>query len=161
MIKKYAYFLLILIFFIFSSFLSNGLYAQCAGDDADLTVCDITDSASQTINLFAALNGTPTSGGIWTDDDGSGGLNLNTGILNAQLIRQSGIFHYTYTVEGVGGCTDNSAVVTVTIGGYSGVTSPNVSVCSAVKSFNLFQAFNAVYQRKIYIEYDEIKAVIL
>jgi len=145
MIKKYAYFLLILIFFIFSSFLSNGLYAQCAGDDADLTVCDITDSASQTINLFAALNGTPTSGGVWTDDDGSGGLNLTTGILNAQLIRQSGIFHYTYTVEGVGGCTDNSAVVTVTIGGYSGVTSPNVSVCSAVKSFNLFQAFNGVF----------------
>lgn len=144
MIKKYTYFLLILIF-IFSSFLSNGLYAQCAGDDADLTVCDVTDPANQTVDLFAALNGTPTSGGIWTDEDGSGGLNLTTGILNAQLIRQSGIFHYTYTVTGVAGCTDNSAVVTVIIGGYSGVTSPNVSVCSAVKSFNLFQAFNGVF----------------
>ncbi|RZJ54203.1 MAG: T9SS type B sorting domain-containing protein [Flavobacterium sp.] len=64
--------------------------------------------------------------------------------MNAQLIRQSGIFHYTYTVTGVAGCTDNSAEVTVTIGGYSGVTSPNVSVCSSVKSFNLFQAFSGL-----------------
>lgn len=145
MIKKYANFLLILLSFIFSSFLSNNIYAQCAGDDSSLTVCDVTDPSTRTINLFGVLSGTPTSGGVWTDDDGSGGLNAATGILNAQLIRQSGIYHFTYAVTGVSGCTDNTAELTVIIGGYSGVTSPNVSVCSAVGNFNLFQAFNGVY----------------
>ncbi|KAF2516487.1 gliding motility-associated C-terminal domain-containing protein [Flavobacterium foetidum] len=144
MAKNYNKFLRIFLFFVFFSIFSSSLHAQCAGTDAVFTVCDIPNSSSKTIDLFALLGGSPTPGGTWTDDYESGGLNLNTGILNAQLIRESGIYNYTYTAPANNGCTDNTAIVTVTIGGYSGVTSPNVSVCSSVGFFNLFQAFNGV-----------------
>lgn len=145
MVKKYISFLRIILFFIFLSVIPNKIYAQCAGEDGTLTVCDIPAPSSKAIDLYAQLTGSPLSGGVWTDVDGSGGLDVNSGILNAQLIRQSGTFHYTYTVDGIGLCPDNEATVTVTIGGYSGVTSPNVSVCSAVGEFNLFSAFNGLY----------------
>jgi len=145
MIEKYINFLRITLVFAFLSFIPNTIYAQCAGEDGTLTVCDVTASSSESIDLFTYLTGSPLSGGVWTDTDGSGGLDPDTGILNAQEIRTSGVFRYTYTVEGIGLCPDNNAVVTVTIGGYSGVTSPNVSVCSAVGEFNLFSAFNGLY----------------
>ncbi|SHH20312.1 gliding motility-associated C-terminal domain-containing protein [Flavobacterium defluvii] len=144
MTKKYNDFLRVILFFVFLSFLPQTINAQCAGDDASFEVCDIPNVSSKTIDLFSLLGGSPVSGGVWTDDNSSGGLNLTTGILNAQVIRASGIYRYTYTVTGNAGCVDNSATVTVTIGGYSGVTSPNVSVCSSVVNFNLFQAFNGV-----------------
>ncbi|SEO78360.1 gliding motility-associated C-terminal domain-containing protein [Flavobacterium sp. CF108] len=144
MAKKYNDFLRIILFFVFLSFLPQIVNAQCAGDDAAFTVCDIPNPSSKTINLFSLLGGSPVAGGVWEDDNSSGGLNVNTGILNAQVIRASGIYRYTYTVTGNAGCIDNSATITVTIGGYSGVTSPNVSVCSSVVNFNLFQAFNGV-----------------
>ncbi len=145
MVKKYINFLRIILFFIFLSVIPNKIYAQCAGEDGTLTVCDIPAASSKSIDLYAQLTGSPLSGGVWTDVDGSGGLDVDTGILNAQQIRRSGIFRYLYTVDGIGLCPDNEATVTVTIGGYSGVTSPNVSVCSAIGEFNLFSAFNGVY----------------
>ncbi|KOP39052.1 hypothetical protein DBB36_21555 [Flavobacterium sp. WLB] len=144
MAKKYNDFLRIILFFVFLSFLPQIVNAQCAGNDAAFTVCDIPNPSSKTINLFSLLGGSPVAGGTWKDDNSSGGLNVATGILNAQVIRASGIYRYTYTVTGNAGCVDNSATVTVTIGGYSGVTSPNFSVCSSVVNFNLFQAFNGV-----------------
>ncbi|MDQ6469185.1 gliding motility-associated C-terminal domain-containing protein [Flavobacterium sp. LHD-80] len=144
MVKKYISFLRIILFFIFLSAIPNKIYAQCAGEDGALTVCDIPAASSKSIDLYAQLTGSPLSGGVWTDVDSSGGLDLDTGILNAQLIRRSGTFRYLYTVEGIGLCPDNTATVTVTIGGYSGVTSPNVSVCSAIGEFSLFSAFNGV-----------------
>ncbi|WP_291149348.1 gliding motility-associated C-terminal domain-containing protein [Flavobacterium sp. UBA7680] len=144
MAKKYNDFLRIILFFVFLSFLPQIVNAQCAGDDAAFTVCDIPNPSSKTINLFSLLGGSPVAGGVWKDDNSSGGLNVATGILNAQLIRASGVYRYTYTVTGNTGCVDNSATVTVTVGGYSGVTSPNFSVCSSVVNFNLFQAFNGV-----------------
>ncbi|KAF2512791.1 T9SS type B sorting domain-containing protein [Flavobacterium zhairuonense] len=146
MVEKYIKFLRITLFFVFLSLFPTTIYAQCAGEDGTLTVCDIPAASSKSIDLFNYLTGSPLSGGVWTDTDGSGGLlDPDTGILNAQLIRTSGVFRYTYTVEGIGLCPDNNAVVTVTIGGYSGVTSPNVSVCSAVGEFNLFSAFNGQF----------------
>jgi hypothetical protein len=57
--------------------------------------------------------GLHTSGGIWKDEDRSGGLNRTTGILNAQLIRRSGTYRYSYTVKTTSGCSD-TAIVTVT-----------------------------------------------
>ncbi|MEP6932282.1 MAG: gliding motility-associated C-terminal domain-containing protein, partial [Flavobacterium sp.] len=142
--KSYIKILNFILFFVFFSFLSTSVHAQCAGDDNSLTVCDIPDPANRTIDLYAKLGGTPTVGGTWSDDDESGGLNATTGVLNAHLIRQSGIYHYTYTVNGAAGCTDNSAVISVTIGGYSGVTS-NSTQCSATGNFNLFEAFNGLF----------------
>ncbi|KFF06146.1 gliding motility-associated C-terminal domain-containing protein [Flavobacterium reichenbachii] len=142
MVKNYYKFLHIILFFAFFSILPSKIYGQCAGQDNIFTVCDIHDTSSQTINLFALLGGTPQLGGVWTDDDKSGGLNLNTGNLNAQVIRRSGVYHYTYTVTS-GGCTDNSATIEVTVGGYSGIGS-RATVCSSQLYFNLFQAFSGV-----------------
>ncbi|MDX6188464.1 gliding motility-associated C-terminal domain-containing protein [Flavobacterium sp. Fl-318] len=144
MFKNHIKFLYFILFFVFFSFMPSSVFAQCAGNDGNLTVCDIPNPANQSINLYAALGGTPTAGGVWSDDDETGGLNATTGVLNVHLIRQSGIYHYTYTVNGGAGCTDNSATVTVTIGGYSGITS-NSTQCSATGSFNLFEAFNGLF----------------
>ena len=122
---------------------SINLSAQCAGGDGTLSdVCIITDPNSKVVNLFNGLTGSPIPGGVWKDIDKSGGLDKATGILNAQLIRKSGTYHYSYTVTGVAGCTNNTAVVTVTIGGYTGVPAPNASICSSDAAFNLFQAFD-------------------
>jgi gliding motility-associated-like protein len=134
-------FLTIFILF-FYSFYANG---QCAGIDNVLPdVCDIANISSQTIDLSTGL-GVHTLGGTWKDDDKSGGLNKTTGILNAQLIKKSGTYTYTYTVTGASGCSDNTAVVTVTIGGYTGVPAPNVSICNANEAYNLFEAFNGSF----------------
>jgi hypothetical protein len=94
-------------------------YSQCNGiagtDNVALDICDITNVSSKSIDLNAQL-GLHTSGGIWKDEDRSGGLNRTTGILNAQLIR-SGTYRYSYTTTS--GCSD-TAIVTVNIGGYTG-----------------------------------------
>jgi gliding motility-associated-like protein len=127
-----------IIFFVFSL----NMNAQCAGNDNSLTLCssDITNASSQTIDLNLLL-GVHTAGGTWSDDNNSGGLNTANGILNAQRVYQSGIYHYTYTVDGVVGCIDNNATIEVTIGGYTGVPGPNNSICSSDKSYSLFQVF--------------------
>jgi gliding motility-associated-like protein len=133
------------VFFLF--FCSIGVNAQCAGNDNTLPdVCINTDpsnTASNTaIDLFSQLGGSPVTGGTWKDDEKSGGLNKITGFLNAQQIKKSGTYHYTYTVTGVSGCVDNNAVITVTIGGYTGVPGPNASICNIRSAYNLFEAFN-------------------
>lgn len=142
MVKKYY---ILTSFFLLLFFLPTKSLGQCAGNDADFEVCNIPDSSSQAIALFPLLGVTATLGGTWTDDYLSGGLNVATGILNAQKVSKSGIYKYTYTVSGVSGCVDTSATVTVVIGGYSGVTSPSASACSDDTSFNLFQVFNGSY----------------
>lgn len=142
MVKKYY---ILTSFFLLLFFLPTKSLGQCAGNDADFEVCNIPDSSSQAIALFPLLGVAATPGGIWTDDYLSGGLNVATGILNAQKVSKSGIYKYTYTVSGVSGCVDTSATVTVVIGGYSGVTSPSASACSDDTSFNLFQVFNGSY----------------
>ncbi|MNF43142.1 hypothetical protein D3C84_242150 [compost metagenome] len=128
----------ILIFLLFN--FSIVVNAQCAGQDNAITVCNILDPSSQSIDLSSLL-GPHTLGGTWTDDAFSGGLNQVTGQLNAQLIRSSGIYTYTYSLDNINGCTDSAQIV-VTIGGYSGVAAPNASVCSDDTDFNLFQVFD-------------------
>lgn len=127
---------------LFFSVFSTDIYAQCAGNNNSLTLCssDITNISSQTIDLNALL-GSHTAGGTWSDDDNSGGLNLATGILNAQKVFESGVYHYTYTVDGVVGCITNTAMIEVTIGGYAGIPGPNNSICSSDHSYSLFQVF--------------------
>ncbi|WP_223255562.1 hypothetical protein [Flavobacterium sp. LM4] len=119
-------------------------FAQCAGLDSltPFEVCEIPNVSSQTIDLFPLLGVTAVPGGTWSDDDNSGGLNETTGVLNAQVIAVSGIYHYTYTVTGINGCTDNLATIEVIIGGYAGFAE-RASACSDDHSFNLFQIFNA------------------
>lgn len=134
----FSTYLIAMLFFVFSI----DMNAQCAGNDNSLALCgsDITNVSSQTIDLNSLL-GTHTAGGTWTDDDDSGGFNTITGILNAHKIYVAGIYHYTYTVEGISGCTDNSSTIEVVIGGYAGVPGPNNSICSSDKSYSLFQVF--------------------
>jgi hypothetical protein len=132
-----------LIFFIF--FCSVDGNAQCAGiagTDETMNVCDITLPSSASVDLYAQLKGTPTPGGIWSDDDLSGGLDMPTGILNAQKITESGTYRYTYTVSNGLGCVD-TAVITVHIGAYSGTSGPERSTCND-KIVNLFEIFKGV-----------------
>ncbi|MBW4361778.1 gliding motility-associated C-terminal domain-containing protein [Flavobacterium taihuense] len=125
-------------------FYSIDINAQCAGDDGIKDVCNIPDPSSSVVDLFSALGGSPLTGGTWNDDNNSGGLDLNTGVLNVQKIKKSGIYKYTYTVPGITGCGDNTAVVTVTVGGYTGVPAPNASICSSETAYNLFQVFEGL-----------------
>jgi len=131
-------YLLSTLFFIL---ISNNLHAQCAGNDAELTVCDIANPSNQAISLFDLLGPTATPGGIWSDSLQTGSLNTNTGLLNIWNIYASGTYTFTYTVSGVNGCVDNNSIVTVTVGGYSGIPSPNGSACSDDDSVNLFSFF--------------------
>ena len=126
------------IFFLFLLLFSNFSNAQCAGDDGQITICDIPNPSNQSVNLFALLGGNPTPGGIWADLQQSGGLNINTGILNVQNINESDTYVFVYTVNN-SSCVDNIATVTVTVGGYSGINNPNASACDDNASVNLFQ----------------------
>jgi gliding motility-associated-like protein len=137
--EHFRFYVSLSLFILFFSSIDTN--AQCAGNDNAIAVCDIPNVTSQNIDLNLSL-GLHSPGGTWKDDDKSGGLNKLTGFLNAQLIKKSGIYHYTYTVTGVSGCADNNAVVTVTIGGYTGVPAPNASICNTKSAYNLFEAFN-------------------
>jgi gliding motility-associated-like protein len=131
-------------FILVFAFYSSTISAQCAGDDNSITICDIPNPSSRSINLFSALLGTPVAGGTWSDDDLTNALNPVTGVLNAQLILESGLFHYTYTVIGISGCTDNSSTITVLVGAYSGGdTLFTAQVCGSDSRFNLFQVFDS------------------
>lgn len=134
-ISFFSFSLLLLILLI-----SGNSQAQCAGEDATLSVCDIANPDNQNIDLFGVLLGTPTPGGVWTDPVQTGALNLTTGVLNVWNIHLSGVYTFTYTVTAPG-CTDNTATVTVTVGGYSGIPSPNGSACNDDDHVNLFQFF--------------------
>ncbi|HLA56925.1 MAG TPA: gliding motility-associated C-terminal domain-containing protein [Flavobacterium sp.] len=126
-------------FILFACFFAiESSTAQCAGDDAVLTVCDIANPANQNINLFNLLGGSPTPGGVWSDPLQTTALDPVTGILNVWDIHISGVYQFIYTVAGA--CND-TAIVTVTVGGYSGIPSPNGSACNDDDHVNLFQFF--------------------
>lgn len=126
---------ILLLSFLFCSTISH---AQCAGTDAEITICDLTDPANQNINLFNLLGGSPTPGGSWIDIQQSGGLDTSTGILNATQINESDIYEFIYVVNDAG-CAIDRATVTVTIGAYAGVGNPDASACSDNNAVNLFQ----------------------
>ncbi|GGA85863.1 hypothetical protein GCM10008015_28220 [Flavobacterium palustre] len=127
------------VFFLF--LLSSNSYSQCAGEDSSVTICDIANPTNSNINLFSLLGGSPAPGGIWVDNSKPLEESIFNGFLNAQALRNSGVYSYTY-VQDPSSCTDNEATVTLIIGPYAGVPSPNVSTCDDVESFNLFQAFD-------------------
>lgn len=82
--------------------------APSAGADGDIAAC-IGDPS---IQLFSGLGGTPSTGGTWTDDDGTGAL--SGGVVDATSLTP-GAYDFTYTVTGSGPCPTTTAVVTVTI----------------------------------------------
>jgi gliding motility-associated-like protein len=110
-------------------------YSQCAGDDNSITVCT-PESFNQgignsdgIINLFNLLNGTPSTGGVWSDLNSSGGLDITTGMLNIWSITQSGVYQYQYTVTDQN-CPINNATITLTLGGFPGVDNPSAVACN-------------------------------
>lgn len=126
-------------------FFSANINAQCAGISKEIDVCDIANASSKSIDLYAELGPTATSGGKWEDLDlvalsnpFKTVFNTTTGVLNAQLIPSSGTYQFKYTVTG---CAQ-SAIITVNIGGYSGTPAPTATVCSVDGPYNLFQVFN-------------------
>lgn len=133
-----------IVFTVFSLFffLPDDINAQCAGEDSSVDICDYANPLNQSVDLFSLLNGTPATGGTWSDNFFTGAIDTATGVLNVWNINISGIYTFTYTVNSVPGCVDNSATVTITIGGYSGVTSPDASACSDDEEVNLFQFFD-------------------
>jgi gliding motility-associated-like protein len=143
MVKNYTNFLHFVLFFIFLSLLPSQIYAQCAGTDGSKVICDIDNPIYDSISLFSLLGGTPTPGGTWSDDSGSKGLNITTGVLNGHLIRNGGTYQYTYTAPAVAGCTVKTSKVLITIGAFSGNPSPYATKCSDERTFNLFSAFNS------------------
>jgi gliding motility-associated-like protein len=128
-------------FIIFLFLLSSNSYSQCAGNDATVTICNIQDPANKNINLFSLLGGTPTAGGTWIDNSKPLEESVFNGVLDAQSIKNSGVYTYTYVLN-PSVCTNNTATITVNIGPYAGVPSPNVSTCNDVESFNLFSIFD-------------------
>jgi gliding motility-associated-like protein len=130
-----------LLFFISSFFYSNQANAQCAGTDGSKIICDITVVADQSVNLFSLLGGSPVAGGTWVDDLGSGGLNPITGVLNVLAISESGVYTYTYTAPATPGCTDTTSVVTIVLGGYTGIPGKGTE-CADSSSYNLFKLIN-------------------
>ncbi|MCC9019114.1 gliding motility-associated C-terminal domain-containing protein [Flavobacterium lipolyticum] len=142
MVKKYTSFLQFALFFIVLLACVSKSQAQCAGTDEQHIICDIEDPVNQSISLFSLLGGTPTPGGIWTDNNNLRGLDPATGMLNAQLISSGGTYQYTYTVT-TPGCVVNKAIVTLTIGAYSGIGT-EATICNDRGEYNLFTAFNSV-----------------
>jgi len=126
---------------LFLFFLSSNSYSQCAGNDGTVTICNIQDPANKNINLFSLLGGTPTAGGTWIDNSKPLEESVFNGVLDAQSIKNSGVYTYTYVLN-PSVCTNNTATITVNIGPYAGVPSPNVSTCNDVESFNLFSIFD-------------------
>lgn len=138
--KKYFSLIRLISIILLLFFISTETFGQCAGDDTAIDVCDIPNPSSQAIDLFSLLGPNATPGGTWTDDFFSKGLNLNTGVLNAQIIPASGVYTYTYTVSN-GSCADTSAVITVTIGAYAGIATKAIA-CSDDTAYNLFHVFD-------------------
>ena len=100
---------------------SYQLFAQCAGTDATVTICNKeTDPALQTYDLFAQLGGSPVTGGTWVSDNPINNdalIDPANGILNLWAINTADIHSFTYSNPS---CDTSSATVTIELGGYAG-----------------------------------------
>ncbi|MEO1010951.1 MAG: gliding motility-associated C-terminal domain-containing protein [Bacteroidota bacterium] len=119
---------------------TNGLRAQCAGNDETISVCDKDlDTANQSFDLFAELGGTPVAGGTWSTDNplAASALNTTAGTVDLWGIRNSGTYEFTYTTPLP--CSE-TATITLQLGGYPGQpnTDGSANACGDDASVNLF-----------------------
>ena len=82
-----------------------------AGEDGSINICNgLTDPQ----NLMGTLGGTPTSGGMWSDDSGA-----DVDLSDPESVDFSdvdeGSYDFTYSFTGVVGCPETMATVTVII----------------------------------------------
>lgn len=115
------------------------MYAQCAGEDNTITVCNkYDDIANQTFDLFANLNGMPQPGGTWSTPNSNiiGALDTNTGIINLWEVSYSGEHQFTYTNND---CNE-SATISLFLGGYAGEDNidGSANACSDNPAVNLY-----------------------
>lgn len=102
-----------------------------AGQDSTLSVCD----TELNIALYNGLGGTPDLGGVWNDDDATGGLNGSS--FDASTVT-AGTYNFTYIVTPAG-CPSDSALVAVTVTeGPDAGSNQSVQVCETETSFDLF-----------------------
>lgn len=103
-----------------------------AGLNGDITTCA---SATQ-VNLFAGLNGTPTAGGYWLDDDLTG--QLANGIFDPSGLPPA-IYHFTYVKVGTAPCGNDSAMVSVTVtDALDAGDDSNADLCTSQTNVDLF-----------------------
>lgn len=87
----------------------------------------ITDSICSYItqfDLFAALNGTPDSNGIWIDVNNTGAL--TAGIFNPSIPSAGQSYDFTYIVSGTPPCNDAQSTVTVFVDICDGINTINI-----------------------------------
>ncbi len=128
------YYLLLIIFIV----LPLNIYAQCAGSDNTIDVCDKDgDANNRNFALFTQLNGVPTSGGSWSTTNPANffALDQATGIVDLWRINNFGVHQFTYTNTNCG----ESATVTINLGGYPGENNidGSANACSDDSNVNL------------------------
>jgi len=107
--------------------------APNSGINGTASICE---GGSSIINLESSLNGTPDTGGTWTDDDATG-----VDITDPTNVDFNGItagdYGFTYTIIG-GECDDATASVSVSIGAppNAGLDGSN-SICNDGTTINL------------------------
>ncbi|WP_127845131.1 gliding motility-associated C-terminal domain-containing protein [Psychroflexus aestuariivivens] len=124
-------------YLIFSLFTIQNLNAQCAGSNASVTICDITDPENQNLNLFNLLNGNPETGGTW-ESNVNIFVNQDQGIVNIWNLIQGGTYVFNYTVEN-DNCGIDTASVALIVGGYPGTDNFTANACEDDTSVNLYQ----------------------
>ncbi|PTB91649.1 hypothetical protein C9994_15175, partial [Marivirga lumbricoides] len=102
-----------------------------AGTATNRNICITNDN----FNLFTTLTGFST-GGTWSDDDGTGALLGNT--LDATGLTVGSSYNFTYTVNKVA-CSDSETVtITITDTNNAGTALSPVSICDTETNFDLF-----------------------
>ncbi len=101
--------------------------AADAGIGGSLSVCENGDP----VDLFLALTGTPQTGGSWTCCG-----NVNHSGTYVPALNNGG--PYTYTVQGTGACSDETATISVTEVAAPNAGEPDViDICSDAPAFNM------------------------
>jgi gliding motility-associated-like protein len=114
----------------------NLTQAPYAGMDSTIQACASTDP----IDLFAVLGPGVTTGGTWTDVNGTGALSGDT--LDPTLL-PAGSYTFVYTVLGSGPCPADDATVIVAVGqsGFPGIGGSD-TLCGGSAAYNLFNSLS-------------------